>query len=234
MTPTNPNPDRDRLDGATARRLGRLRTMPVELAGIRRAIEAEVGPPAASLVAPTRRGAWRITWPGPMRAAAASLLVFGLIAAAVIAVASRPAVASADRLAEIHAGVQQRDGICPCPVESIAEANAVLSAHTPAAPRLPEVPADDVHFCCLQKLGRREVACAAVVVDGQPVTVAVADARHVRAPPGDARVVDGQPIYVHARGDLNMVMTSRDGRWVCVMGRVPADRLVEMARNVRP
>jgi hypothetical protein len=167
-----------------------------------------------------------------MRFAAASVLLFGLVAALVVGVAAGPALASADRLAEIHAEVQKHSGSHACQVGSIAEANAVLSGK--GAPKLPDVPAEHVHFCCIQNLGRKPVSCAAVVIDGKPVTLAVANARDVRGPRGESRVVGGQKFFVESKGGLNMVMTESGGRWVCVMGDVSPEQLIETARSVKP
>lgn len=228
---TNFDNERERLDAATSRRLARLRTMPVDLAGLRAAVEAEVGPPPEVAA---RRRAWRIGWLSPMRAAAAGLLLFGLVIAVVIGTASGPALASPDRLAQMHAEVQGNDGAHACQVNSMAEANVALAGKAPGVPPLPNVPADHVHFCCVQNLGRKPVSCAALMVGDRRVTLAVADAKDIQVPESSRRSVDGQDFFVQSRGDLNMVMASRDGRWLCVMGEVPVDRLLEMARGVRP
>ena len=231
MSYAETNDDRDAFDLATARRLGRLRTMPVELASIEKAIQREVGPPPASAARLSTRP---LRWFSPVRVAAASVLLFGLVAALVIGTATGPALASADRLAEIHSEVQKHSGSHACQVGSIAEANAVLSGKAPGAPKLPDVPAEHVHFCCIQNLGRKPVSCAAVVVDGKPVTLAAADARDVRVPQGDSRVVGGQRFFVESKGGLNMVVTESGGRWLCVMGDVSPERLIETARSVKP
>lgn len=231
MSYSETNDRREALDLATAKRLARLRTMPVELASLDRAIRREVGPPPASV---GRQSTRRFGWFNPMRVAAASVLLFGLVAALVVGTATGPALASADRLAEIHLEVQKHGGAHACQVGSIAEANAALSGKAPGAPRLPDVPAEHVHFCCIQNLGRKPVSCAAVVIDGKPVTLAVAGARDVRLPRGDSRVVDGQKFFVESKGKLNIVMTESVGRWVCVMGDVSPEQLIDTARSLKP
>ena len=225
-----PNSENSHLDAATSRRLARLGTTPVDLTRLKDAIEAEIGPPPK---AGTYERPRRIGWLNPMRAAAASLLMFGLVAALVVSTASGPALASADRLARIHAEVQGHDGSQAHQVSSVAEANAVLSGKAPGVPPLPDVPANHVHFCCVQTLGRKPVSCVAVMVGKHRVTVAVADAKDVRVPEAGRRTLDGQTYVVQSRGGLNMVMASRGGQWVCVMGEVPVGLLLEISRGIR-
>ena len=229
MSYSEMNVDRKALDLATTRRLARLRTMPVELGSLENAIQREIGPPPVPEARQITRWLPRFS---PMRVAAASVLFLGLVAALVVATATGPALASADRLAEIHSEVQKHSGSHACQVGSIAEANAALSGK--GAPKLPDVPAEHVHFCCIKNLGRKPVSCAAVVIDGKPVTLAVANARDVRGPRGESRVVGEQTFFVESKGGLNMVMTESGGRWVCVMGDVSPEQLIETARSVKP
>ena len=40
---------------------------------------------------------------------------------------------------------------------------------------------------------------------------------------------DGVTYHVQSFNSLNMVMTERNGRWICLIGRVPTERLMELA-----
>src|SRR5690349_18117562 len=85
--------DETRLDQATARRLARLRTMPVDTRGFDNRL-ATLLPPPPSSSSVARTGRLRLGWLRPLRALAASLLILGLIAALLISTSGGPALAS--------------------------------------------------------------------------------------------------------------------------------------------
>jgi hypothetical protein len=222
---------RERIDAATARRLRALRTMPVDVSRLARGIESEVPRPTA---AATRRAqpARRLPWLSPLRAVAASLLVLGAVAALIIASSSGPALASTDRLLAVHqAVVSGQDHAVP--VQSIEGANDALSRHWPDAPALPSVRHDEVMSCCVHRVGRRKVACAAMKIDGVAVSMAVADASDIRMPEGQKIERDGGTYHVQSAKGINMAMTERNGRWACLMGPLPVDRLLEALDTLR-
>jgi hypothetical protein len=227
MNTPESNPRRTRLDEATSRRLAKLHTVPMDTSQLLKAVEAQIPRPQAQ----ARR--LRLTWLKPMRAVAASLLVFGLIIALVIHSSGGPVLASADRLARIHDEVLHRAGTHVTAVDSVSAANAALASKCPGLPAVPELPKDHVMSCCVHDLGRKKLACVAILVDEVPVSIAVADVADVKMPTCQALMIGGVAYHVQSEGDINMVMTERGGRWVCVMGKLPVNRLAELASSLR-
>ena len=83
------------LDRATSERLGKLQTMPVDTSGVAARLQAEVG---MSAKPHSGRGrAFR-----SMRAVAASVLVLIALTASFLVWSARPAVASAQVMAQMH------------------------------------------------------------------------------------------------------------------------------------
>lgn len=215
------------MDEATSQRLAKLRTVPVDTSGLLKAVVEEIPRPQA-------QARWlRLKWLTSMRAVAASFLILGLIIALVIHLSSRPVLASADELARIHEEVLHAAGSHHTRVDSIDAANATLAAKCPGLPAVPEVPKVPVMSCCVHELGRRKIACVSVEIDQVPVSIAVADPADVKIPPCDAIMIGGIEYHVQSQGHINMVMTERCGRWVCVMGKLPVSRLAELASTLR-
>jgi len=227
------NAPTDTLDRAVAQRLARLRTMPVELAALRKAVEAQVPRPTRADAPPAPRSAlWFVR--RPLRAAVACLLVLGAIGLAAVLSAGSPVLASADRLATLHAEMVA-GGDHVTRVDSIDAANKALAADWSKSPGVPAVPHEQVMSCCVHQVGRKRVACVGMMADGAAVTIAVADAADVKLPPGcETRTVDGVTYHLQSSADVNMVMVNRAGRWICLMGKVPTDRLLQMAAEARP
>lgn len=222
----------ERIDAATARRLRSLRTTPVDLSRLARTVQSEIPRPVPA--APARHpAARRPLWLSPLRAVAASLLVLGALAALIIASSSGPALASTDRLLAVHqAVVSGQDHAVP--VQSIEGANDALSRHWPDAPALPSVKHDEVMSCCVHRVGRQKVACAAMKIDGVAVSMAVADASDITMPEGHQKIErDGATYHVQSAEGINMAMTERNGRWACLMGPLPVERLVESLDALR-
>jgi hypothetical protein len=55
----------------------------------------------------------------------------------------------------------------------------------------------------------------------------------MKLPPAPQIVRNGTTYRAQSVGRINMVMTERNGRWLCLMGEVPADRLVDVAAQVQ-
>lgn len=210
------------LDDATAARLGRLRSMPMDTASlaarVRRSIPelAEQGKPA-----------WRL-WIRPVRAAAAVLVVAITIFAIVLAGSGGTAVASVDQLAQLHEQMiaGQSHGTR---VDSIAAANAALEKEWPKGPDIPAIPQDHVMSCCVHEMGRKKMACVVLNLDGEPVTIAVAKSSEIKCPAGSMSMRDGLMYCSHSVRGVNMVMVQQDGQWTCYMGKVPMEKLSELA-----
>lgn len=221
------NSRRARLDEATSRRLAKLRTAPLDTSHFRNAVEIHIPRQRAQ----SRR--LKLTWLKPMRAVAASLLVLGLIAALVIHASAGPVLATAGRLARVHDEVLRRAGDHVTPVDSISAANAMLAAKSPGLPAVPEIPQHHVISCCVHEMGRKKLACVAIQVDGIMISMAVADAADVKIPACEAKTIDGVAYHVQSHEGINMVMTERNGRWVCIMGKVPTNLLAKLASALR-
>jgi hypothetical protein len=220
MNPAEHDPGRERLDEAVSARLARLRSLPVDLSALSTAVEAQV-----------RRMV--LGWLNPMPAAAASLLILGTIVVLVIASSSGPVLASPDRLAQIHRDVVSGGAHGMRPVTSIEAANAALASENPGGPAVPGMADDHVMACCVHSVGRKKMSCVSLMADGVPVSLAVADAADVRLPASETVTVEGVTYHVQSAQDVNMTMTERNGRWVCLMGKLPNSRLIEIAKGLR-
>ena len=228
------DPKREQLDRATAGRLARLRAMPVDLPALRKAVESQAGFVTVRDAAARAGRPLLFRLPGQVRALAASLLVAGLVMAGVLLFTGGPVLASADRLARIHHETVAGGGHGWRTVDTIGAANAVLASQHPGAPAVPDVGGDGVLACCVHTVGRKKMSCVSFKTAGEPVSMAVADAQDVRMPAESQTVAaDGATYYVQSAQGVNMVMARRGGRWVCLMGKLPPGRLIDLARNLR-
>lgn len=213
----------DEFDTAVAVRLAKLRSMPMDLSCLRAAIGRDIPKPQAAQV--RRTMAWLSH---PLRVAAAFLVVSGLIAAIIFSASPSTALASPLVLAAVH----QSMAAMPT-VDSIDAATAALRSKWPGSELPPEGDAATI-ACCIQKIGRKNVACVAIKVDNATVTMAVAKASEVKIEPSTPSLVSDSVTYrVQSSGDLNMVMTQRQDVWLCVMGKLPIDRLISLASEMK-
>jgi hypothetical protein len=215
------NLKQQRLDAAVSNRLSRLASMPVEMASLEAAMQREIGGAA---------GRRRIPWLRPVQALAASLLAVGLLVAALV-MSGGPAQASSSDLARVHQDMVSGGGHV-VPVSSMDAANRAVAEHWPDAPQLPGVQGQHVMACCVHQVGREQVACAALKVDGVAVSMAVADSKDLRMPPGETVRRGGKVYRVQSSGTLHMAMHERDGRWACLMGEAPVERLVDLLETL--
>jgi hypothetical protein len=123
-------------------------------------------------------------------------------------------------------------------VHSIQEANAALASDNPGCPAVPAVGGDavggdQVMACCLHRVGRARMSCVSLMADGVPVSLAVADAADVRVPDSQTLTVDGVVYHVQSAQGVNMAMTERNGRWICLMGKLPTQRLIDVAKDLK-
>ena len=219
-------PDDERWQHAVAGRLSKLRTMPVDTARVESALRAQVPRPAR-----TRRARWLAL--RPLRAIAASILVVGAAAAIIVSTTvGGAALASPAQMARMHEELVT--GKTPAvQVDSIEAANQVLSGDHPDFPALPDMPADHVMACCMRSVKDKKVACLLMKRDGVPVSLMVARRQDMRIPTSPVTVRDGTTYRVQSAGGLNMVMTERNDRWVCLVARLPADRLMDIAARLK-
>ena len=119
-------------------------------------------------------------------------------------------------------------------VDSIESANRMLSSEHPDAPSLPEVPDSHVMACCMKSVAHKRVACVLLKGEngGEPVTMTVAKASDMGLPNSPTVDRNGVTYHVQDFRGLSMVMTERHERWVCLIGRVPAERLMDLAAKL--
>jgi hypothetical protein len=212
---------------AVAGRLSKLRSMPVETGRLAAALQAQIPNPAAR----QRRTMWMSL--RSVRAVAASLLLLGTLAAVfVFATMSRPALASPAQMARMHEELVAGT-VGAVQVDSIEAANLVLAGEHPQFPALPSLPADHVMACCMTSVKDKKVACVLMKREGVPVSLMVARSRDMRVPESPVTVRNGVSYHIQASGRLNMVMTERHGRWVCLIGELPAERLMDVASQLK-
>ena len=216
----------DPLDRAVADRLAKLRTMPVDTSRLEARLRGQIPQPAAA-------GRRRFFLFGPLRMAAAGFIIVGIILAAVISSSGGPALASADRLAQIHEEVSAGHSRMMVEVSSLKAAGIALSQQWPKGPAMPDMPGDHVMSCCVQEMGRKKMNCVSLTVDNVPITMAVADSADVKVPEGTTITRDGVTFHVESCKGVNMAMTQRGGRWVCLMGKLPVDRLIDVQGQLR-
>ena len=211
---------------AVAGRLSKLRTMPVDTSGMERALATKLPPKNVS----SGRILWRI---GPLRAVAASLIVLGsIVLAVVLSTSSRSAQAEAVQMVQVHEDMVSGK-IKVMQVDSIESANRMLSSENPDAPSLPQVPDSHVMACCMNKVGDKRMACVLLKESGVPVTLAVARAEEMKLSPVPMERRNGVAYRVQRVGALGMVMTERDGKWLCLIGELPNERLMDLASQVK-
>jgi len=210
-----------KLDEAVAKRLHRLGTMPVETSKLESRLRAELG------IVPQRR-----LWLRPMRAVAAGIALLAVIAAVFLSTSGGPVLASPSQMAQMHNElVAGQSGIMQ--VNSIDAANTALSKEWPDSPRIPGIPPEHVMACCMRSVKSKKVACVLLRNENVPVTMTVANASDMRLPTSSMIQRDGITYHVQSEGALNMLMTERHGRWICLIGELPAERLVDLATKLR-
>lgn len=205
------------IEDAIAKRLGKLAALPVDTSRLDRALRAELpAPPAA------RRDRLR-RWLRPLSAVAASFVVIlGLTFALAPAGEVR---ADPVRIAQIHRElVAGKDTVH---VPSMDEANRMIRAMAAGFVQVPNAPPAHVHACCMKNIKNKRVACLLLENQGVPVTMTVASAADVRCPDASRGAV--LSYHISRVGDLNMVMTSRAGRWVCLVSQADVETLIGLA-----
>jgi hypothetical protein len=166
--------------------------------------------------------------------AAAVLLLIGLTAL-LLGTSGEPVLASTEQMVQFHNDLVS-GRIAAVQVDSMQAANKVLAAQWASSPRMPNVPNDHVMACCMRSVKNRKMACVLLRLDGQPgepVTMTVANASDMKSPASPIISRNGIYYHVTAVGHLNMVMTRRDGRWICLIARLPVDRLMDLASSLQ-
>ena len=218
----------ERLDAATAARLAKLRAVPVDTSSLERSLRSAI---------PQQSNARLWARLRPLRAAAASILLLGAIAAVIlISTSGGEVMASPAQMAQLHEEIVSGKSHVQR-VDSIDAANKFLAAQwSPgAAPAVPGVPSEHVMACCMKSIKDKRVACVLLKGHGgQPVTLSVAKAADIKLPRGAPTIQRGDVTY-HVQGSdaVNMVTFERNGRWVCLIGKTPSDQLVMLGAELK-
>jgi hypothetical protein len=213
------------LDRATAMRLSRLRTLPVDTSRLDKLVKDQL--PSQEKNTRLFLGSFR-----PLRTVAAGLILFATIAGILLSSSGGQALASPTQMAQMHEDIVA--GRTPVmKVDSIAAANRALAEQSPQSPTLPGLPPDHVMACCMRSVQNKRVACVLLQNQGTPVTMTVANAADMKLPAAPTATRDGITYRVQTAGKLNMVMTERGGRWVCLIGEPSADKLMDLAAKLQ-
>lgn len=231
MAPDTPEHDREPTDDVMRRRLSALRGRAVPLDGLEARLALQI-PRDGAEIPPTyvmrRPAAWR----RHVVALAASVAV---LAGAAIFTASvlqpRPVLAAPHAMAVLHDEALAMP-MSMTPVSDFGQARAALAREWKSGPVVPGVAQAVPRCCCMRTLGSKPLKCVALDVGGQQVVMTVAHERDIRLPTGRTVTVGGRPFIVTAHGGVNMVMGERDGRWVCLMGKLDETRLIELASSI--
>jgi len=217
---TSPHETEERIDHAVAGRLSRLAALPVDTSALDRALRAELPPRART---PRR-------WWAPLTAAAALLILTVMLSLGLFQ--GREAQASALLMAQMHQDIVT--GKVPTmQADSIDQANHAIAAFAGGFPKLPQPPATHTMACCMRNIDDKKVACVLLNDGGIPVTMAIANASEVQSPKSAIVVRSGVTYHVDTVGNLNMVMMERAQRWVCLIGQLPKDKLMDLADEIR-
>jgi cytoskeletal protein RodZ len=212
--------ENSKLDEAVAKRLRRLRAMPVDTHSLESRLREQIGIPRQ-----------RSRWLRPMRAVAASVAVLVLAGAIIWSTSGGAVLASPSQMAQMHNElVSGKTTVMQ--VDSIEAANKALSSQWPQSPGIPSMPSEHVMACCMKSVKNKKVACVLLKNEGVPVTLTVANAGDMRLPTSPTVQRSGLTYHVQAEGALNMVMTERNDRWICLIGELSADKLIELATKL--
>jgi hypothetical protein len=215
----------ERLDQVTTARLARLRSMPVDTSRLERLIEAQIPRP---MIRPTIRLS---QWLQPFRAVAAGLLIVGIIGALLFITSGGPVVASPTDLAQFHDDLVS-GRVAVTHVASVAAANKTLAAQWAQSPQIPNMPADHAMACCMRSIKNKKVACVLIEDSGGPITMTVANASDIQTPASPTVTRGGITYHIQSVGQLNMVMTERNGRWICLIAKLPVNRLMDLGSSL--
>ena len=88
--------------------------------------------------------------------------------------------------------------------------------------------------CCMKSIRDKRMACVLLQDEaGTPITMTVARSADMRAPAGPTVMRGGAKYHLHAMAPLNMVMTERAGRWVCLISELPQEQLIDLAARLQ-
>ena len=214
-------------DRAVSERLARLRAMPIDLSHLEAGIVAQI-PRAARF----RQKSLAIGWRRAVRGVAASFAVLAMLGVIFLGLWEGPVLASSEQMAQMHDDLVSGRAAA-VRVDSIDAANKALSANWPRSPEVPDVPYEHVMACCMKDVKGKRVACVLMQGGGTPVTMTIANAADMKLPKSPTVARNGVTYHVQSIRGLSMVMTQRNGRWVCMIGQVPPEKLMSIADRIQ-
>lgn len=216
----------EELDLATQARLSKLASRSVDTSAAASRLRAEMvrhraEDQAASFAFP----AWA-RWLGQSGIAAAIIFAVTLV---FVSIQSGSAVYAAPaEMAQLHRHlVAGRAHVVP--VVNLTEAKQTIESKWREAPAIPDQWDQNVHACCLRDVQSRQVACILLEQNGVPVTVVLARTKDFRSPDDDTIEHNGRNYAVHSRDGVNMVMAQQGDRWICLMGEISHESLLQLA-----
>jgi len=225
--PENPSPEQ--LEKALRGRLARLAAVPVDTSNLERRLRAVLAD-ADQAPAPNRwhlPRAWR-----SLTAVAAAILIAATVGLVFINLGNTSVLAGPQDMARLYAQATQAEAMMTT-VTSVAQANRVLAGQWHDLPQIPNSNTAQLHACCIHDFMDSKVACL-ILRDGQtPLTMVVGRAREFRPAAGRVVVRDGRKFTLHEVNGLRMAMMQRDDRFVCLMGEVSEERLLELAEGLK-
>lgn len=215
----------NRLEVATSHRLARLAGRPVDTASLERRLASAIEEPPASASPPV----WLLRWSRPAQAAAAVVLL--VLVGWMLTQQESSAIAAPAELAQIHRQMIAGD-LETTPVMSIEAANAAISGQWESAPAIPQAPGAQVMACSLHLVQGARLAVVRLEYNDAVVKLAVAHARDIQSPGGRQVERGGQRFVLHEHEGVTMAMTRHGDRWLCVMGELPEQKLLELAGGI--
>lgn len=215
----------ERLDEAVSKRLAKLAGIPVDSTQLRRRLRTQLG-----LAKPDSRRSAARRWWRPLGTIAAAIVVFGLVGWVFVS-GGTPAIAAPSDLARIYQDVVTGE-VHRHMVTDIDEVNRQIRAQWAQAPQIPRPQSGDINSCCLHQVKGVTVACVMMEYRGEPVTLVVAFGRELSSADGKSIVRGGRTFTAHEQDGLQMVMTHEDQRWLCVMGKLPIEQLIDLAVDI--
>lgn len=223
----NHQPTPEQLDEATQRRLARLSALPVDTSNLERRMQRILTPAVSA------HPRWQLLkFRHPVASAVAALL-FIVITTAIMIVSlnTQPTLASPTEFAQLHEEVTAENAQVTT-VTTLEQANQHLAQQWKEMPTLPTSAPEQLHGCCVRRLMNHNVSCL-VLRDGNiPLTLVVGHARDFQCCTGKVVQINGHTYTLHEVNGLQMVMTNHDTRYLCLMGKVPEARLLEIAQKL--
>jgi hypothetical protein len=227
-------------DTALQHRLAKLRQRPVDLSQLAARMHHQIIGQSATdidgsdnqtdtLKHPTFWNSRR--WQKRALAMAASIaLIVGAGLTASTFLAPSTVVAAPAKMAAIY---NQTDNTPHHDVATFDQARGILRTAWKDGPVVPTMSSTTPRECCTHQLGNRQIKCITLENDGQSMMLAVGHDREINQPDGERFNINGVDFTFSTYDGVLMLMGERDGRWVCLMGKVSQQTLLTAARDIK-